>query len=288
MGLLCLVLVPVVLALTMSHSLAQRTINLAVGGKLVLELEPKPPTIDRVVWKHGVNLLADLTFGEISYYGSFVGHTELENSGRLTVSDIKLGEGGEYSVEVNEETQKTRYTIMVYELLTPPSIRITPLSCGTNLEENCILVCELKTNPSTAVMYDWELDDELPLISGQTLTINHTVKATTFKCLAKNPVSDQASKSIKNPFLPKDEDKNRELGLGLGLGFGIPALGAAIAFFVYRYKKKSATSDLTTEQPAENVALNPPPEVNSQNGGNRMEDDKNTDQPQYSKDTVAP
>lgn len=285
MGLLCLVLV--VLALNISHGSAQRTINLAVGGKLVLELEPKPPTIDRVVWKHGVNLLADLTFGEISYYGSFVGHTELENSGRLTVSDIKLEEGGEYSVEVNEETQKTRYKIMVYELLTPPSIRITPLACGTKVDEKCTLVCELKTNPSTAVMYEWELDDEGPSISGQTLTINHTVKATTFKCWAKNPVSDQASKSVKNPFLPKDKDKDLELGLGLGIPAAV-VIVAAIAFFVYRNKTKCMTSDLNTEQPAENVALNQPPEVNSQNGGNRMEDDKNTDQPQDSKDTVAP
>lgn len=243
MGLLRLVLV--VLPLTMSQCSVQRTINVAVGGTLVLELDPKPPTVDRVMWLHGNNLVADLSFGSFSYYGTFRGHTVLEISGRLTISNITLEEGGAYKVEVNHVWQDMRYDIRVYEVLTRPLTRVTPQTCGTNLLENCTLVCELEPEPSTAVSYEWELEGEVSKISGKKLTINYTTKATNFTCWAKNPVSQEASESIKNPFLQEltfsKPTSRLELGLGLTAAFVVLLLGVAGVFY---FKKKYGISDL--------------------------------------------
>ncbi|XP_075902239.1 uncharacterized protein LOC142901564 [Nelusetta ayraudi] len=197
-GLLRLVLV--VLPLTMNQVLAQSDMNVAVGGDLVLELDPQPAQVKRVVWKHGANLLAEMTLGEFSYYGSFKGHTVLEDSGRLTVLSIQLTEGGEYSVEVNNVIQAKHYNVRVFEEVGRPTIRVTPLICGPG-SENCTLVCDLDVAPSQDVSYEWQLAGEESRISGKELIINKTTQATNFTCWAKILVSQQPSESQKNPLI---------------------------------------------------------------------------------------
>lgn len=238
-GLLCLVLV--VLGLTESQGSAQRIINVAVGDTLVLELDPRPPRIKVVVWKHGLNLLAELIYDEFAYYGSFKGHTKLEENGSLTVSNIKLEEGGEYRVEVNNVIQDLHYNVKVYEVLTRPLIRVTPLTCGTYPITNCTLVCKVEPEPSTPVSYEWEQEGEVSKISGKELTINDATKAANFMCLAKNPMSEQASESTKNPFLRESKASWLELGLRFTAAFVVLLLG--LAGLVHYLKKKPGTSE---------------------------------------------
>lgn len=245
-------LVLVVLALMVSEGLAQRTIIVPVGGILVLELDPRPPRVEQVLWKHGSNLLAELSDGEFDFYGSFKGHTELDHNGRLNVSNIKLEEGGQYSVEVNYRIQTIHYNVKVYEVLTQPWIWVTPLTCGTNPAENCTLVCKLEPDPSTAVNYEWKLDGKVSEISGKELT-----KATNFTCQAKNPVSEQVSKSTKNPFLRKLTGSGLWLRFGLRLTVAFFVLILGVAGIVYSFKKKNKQDFYPDpKQPSETVGFN--------------------------------
>ncbi|XP_075902241.1 CD48 antigen-like [Nelusetta ayraudi] len=263
-GLLRLVLV--VLALTMSQVSAQRDINVVEGGNLVLDLEPKPPTLERVVWKHGANLLAEMTLGEFSYYGSFKNHTVLEDSGRLTVSNINQTEGGIYEVEVNNVIQDKRYNVRVFEKLGRPTIRVTPLTTGPG-SESCTLVCELDVGPSQDVSYEWQLAGEESRIPGKNLIINKTTKATNFTCWAKNPVSEVASESQKNPlFAPASENLfYTHLAVGLiCLGIFLAVIGVVILYRIknnnlFRGRTVNATPASDSLPPAECQPLNKDP-----------------------------
>ncbi|XP_075902246.1 CD48 antigen-like [Nelusetta ayraudi] len=234
-GLLHLLLeVLVVLALTMSQVSAQNDINVAVGDDLILELDPKQETLERVVWKHGANLLAEMTLGEFSYYGSFKGHTVLEDSGRLTVSNINQTEGGIYEVEVNNVIQDKRYNVRVFEKLGRPTIRVTPLTCGPG-SEDCTLVCDLDVEPSQDVSYEWQLAGEESRIPGKNLISDQTTKATNFTCWAKNPVSEEASESQKNPLIssPTPTVENNTLGILIGgVLIGIGLICVAVLIYV--------------------------------------------------------
>lgn len=286
MGHDCLVLVLLaLLALTRSQGSNQKITIVAVGNKIILELDPKQSVADinRVVWKHGDDLLADMTLGEFSYYGTFEGHTKLEKSGRLTVSNIELGEGGKYSVEINEILQDISYHIDVYEVLTQPSIRVGPLTCGTDPAVQCTLVCELEPMPSTAVSYEWELEGEVSKISGKELNISHTTKARNLTCRAKNPVGERTSESIKNPFF-KEPPSDNLLPLWVILGLVVPL--SAVGGVVYYFKKCRGTSDLTRAHQPELQAMNRTPGVDSQNKENGTED-SNSGQPQDGKGTTA-
>ncbi|XP_075902242.1 lymphocyte function-associated antigen 3-like [Nelusetta ayraudi] len=250
-GLLHLVLeVLAVLALTMSQVSAQSDINVVEGGNLILELDPKQETLERVVWKHGANLLAEMTLGEFSYYGSFKGHTVLEDSGRLTVSNINQTEGGEYSMEVNNVIQAKRYNVRVFEKLGRPTIRVTPLICGPGLDD-CTLVCELDGEPSQDVSYEWQLAGEESRIPGKKLIIDQNIQATDFTCWAKNPVSEEASESQKNPLItsPITTVVNDTLWItivGVSAGILLIALAAFLCWFiknrnVVRWRARNST-----------------------------------------------
>lgn len=270
-------LFPVVLVV--SQAAAQLVITQAVKSKLVLELEPNPNLIKRVVWKHGDNLVAEWTNNEFFYYGLFEKRTELEPSGRLTILDLTTALEGKYSVEVNDVFQTKYYDVKVYEMLPPPSIRVTPLACGTDPAKNCVLVCELDARFLKDVSYEWELQSDATRISGRELTLSDSTKATNFTCWAKNPVSEAASASVKNPFLP--EQTGNGLALGLGLAVAAAAVLAALGVFGYRYYKKTRAAPISTT-PSEAVALKDPP-----NEGNRVEDNKNSASPQGSRGNNA-
>lgn len=182
----------------------------------------------------------------------------MDHNGRLNVSNIKLEEGGQYSVEVNDCTQTMHYNVKVYEVLTQPWIWVTPLTCGTNPAENCTLVCKLEPEPSTAVSYEWKLDGKVSEISGKELTISYATKATNFTCQAKNPVSEQVSKSTKNPFLRKPTGSGLWLrfGLRLAVAFFVLVLGVAGIVYYFKKKKLNRAFTLTQKQPSETVGTN--------------------------------
>lgn len=188
-------------AALMASVVAQDTLNRVVGSELTLELKSPTPQIQRVVWKHGVNLVADMTLGRFSSYGPFKCCATINADGHLIIKDIKPVHAGLYSVEVNNKVQDQQYNVRVFNSVPRPTVRTTPLTCSYR-SEYCSLVCEVNAAEDD-LTFEWLFETELSERTGKELRIVPGVdKAPTYSCRVKNPVSEADSEPMKNPLIP--------------------------------------------------------------------------------------
>lgn len=189
------------LCAALTSVVAQEPRNCTVGGELTLELKSPPNPIQRVVWKHGVNLLADLTRGRFSAYGDFKGYATVDTTGRLTIKNIQRVHAGLYSVEVNNQVQDQQYNVGVFKPLKQPNVLLTPLTCSYK-SESCVLVCEVNTMGADPVSFKWLFGTELSENTGPQLKIEHNVEPPpTYTCRVTNPISEADSEPLKNPLI---------------------------------------------------------------------------------------
>lgn len=190
------------LCAALASVVAQEPRILAIGYELDLGLSSPPAKIDRVVWKHDANLLADVTNGRSNYYGPFRNHTTLDPSGNLNIKNIQRVHAGRYSVEVNYKVQEQQYDVQVLKKLDRPKVRAAPVSCShTSL--SCVLVCEVNTAWAGPVNYSWFFEDELSEVTTNELTITPSSNLPlTYTCEVNNPVSKGKSEPLENPLIP--------------------------------------------------------------------------------------
>lgn len=190
------------LCVALTSVVAQNARYCAVGGDLTLKPKSPPAPIERVVWKHGVNLLADVTRGRFNSYGQFKCCTTLETDGTLTIKDIQRVHAGEYSVEVNNQVQDQKYDVRVINKLARPIVRAAPLTCSYT-SESCVLVCVVDTTDAGPVSYTWFFGTEQSEVSLNELKIEHSSDPPpTYACQVKNPVSEADSEALENPLIP--------------------------------------------------------------------------------------
>lgn len=174
----------------------------AIGGDLRLELEPPPSNIERVVWKHNVNLLADVTLGKFNSYGPFKGYATLEENGSLRIKNIQSFHAGIYSVEVNNKIQDQQYDVRMINKVSQPIVRATPVSCSYT-SESCVLVCEVNVTGAGPVSYGWFIEKEKSEETSYKLTIEpRPDPPSTYTCQVTNPVSEKDSEPLENPLIP--------------------------------------------------------------------------------------
>lgn len=177
-----------------------------VGNIIRLNLDrPTSEIINRILWTHGQNIVADWTRGLFQSYGVFKDRTAVDNTtGRLEIRHGTTGDSGQYQVEVNDRLLDIVYQVKVINAVPKPSVWIQPLSCGPSSPQ-CYLNCDGSTEGAEPVTYSWNRGDEGWEQSEKVLTItNTTAKVRTFSCRMENNVSRQESDPVDNPFFQEE------------------------------------------------------------------------------------
>lgn len=243
-----LLLVVLPLAAISSALAENKQVYVAVGDKIKLTLVPPvPESIDRIFWKHGVDLVAEWTNREFTYYGAFKkNNTKLEENGRLEIRNASKTESGVYEVEVNNNVQDLRYDVIVIGKVPKPKVRVAPLSCDAN-SINCKLICDGSTEDAEPVSYSWKVGNGDWKESTKVMVIgNETEHVKSFSCQIKNPVSVNESDHKDNPFFKVKPTGNPAVGVGLGVFFSLAAV-AGLCGLAY-WKRDSIKSRFSTHR----------------------------------------
>lgn len=239
-----------------------------VGGSIKLSLEP-PATqqINRIVWKHDANLLAEWTDGEFSFYDRFEIRTTLDkNTAFLEITNAQSGDSGRFEVEVNNKVQELVYDVKVIQKVSKPNVWVKPLNCGPT-SKTCTLTCEGATPQAQPITYSWRFDDQTWWQGDPKQVItNDTAGFKTVSCLMENPVSREVSDIIQNPLWKSIEPTKPGPGVGhwVGLGVGLVVLLClGLLWYFEREKIKSFFARFTENRGPENGG--PPPTDNPGN-----------------------
>lgn len=264
--------------------------HVAVGDKLTLTLVPPvSEPITRILWKHRVNLVAEWTNGEFTYYGTFKGHTTLDTNGRLEITNAGKAESGVYEVEVNNKVQDQRYDVIVIEKVPKPSVWFRPVACNRN-SDNCTVICGAITTDAEPVSYSWNVghgDSKNMAIGTETEDVE------SFHCLLKNPVSEEKSDPVANPFFEKKPSGSTVLWVVLGVLLALVGCLIGLAYWKKDFIKsrfrplggnitensdnRKATSTEMADSPlGESAPLNQLNKVDSSNGQSGGEDGPGT------------
>uniref|UniRef100_A0A667X4H4 Ig-like domain-containing protein n=1 Tax=Myripristis murdjan TaxID=586833 RepID=A0A667X4H4_9TELE len=187
------------------HPGAEKQVYSAEGGKVTLE--PTVPDqlkpLTSILWKHNDNLVVEWikNLDSTDYYGMFAGHTNLDiETGRLEINTLDGTYSGVYSVEFNGQLQSKSYKVDVIKKVPKPTVVLKPLTCPN--EDTCTLSCDGDTTGAEPVTYSWRTDqrdfyeesEKSVEISKDDSDVKH------FFCRIKNPVSEEDSDPMENPF----------------------------------------------------------------------------------------
>ncbi|XP_041638434.1 uncharacterized protein LOC121506665 [Cheilinus undulatus] len=184
------------LFLSFSPSLSD-PVYMAIGGDAVL----RPPHLDlpiqKIKWKHNENTAAEWQSGDkYQCLGQFEGRCEVNNdTGALTIKELNLNDSGIYTPEINGRVFN-KIQLSVISRVAKPSVKT---SCKTEMAF-CLLTCEGNTADIELIIFKWFVDGrDGP--SGYLFIITKDTKGDSFRCMMKNPVSNETSESVINPYI---------------------------------------------------------------------------------------
>ncbi|XP_041637812.1 uncharacterized protein LOC121506196 [Cheilinus undulatus] len=168
----------------------------ATGEDVVLSLPLVESPIQRVQWKHNGDIAAEMYGKEVQCLLQFKGRCEVNtDSGVLTVKELYLNDSGIYTPEINGRVF-SKAQLSVISRVAKPSVKT---SCNTEMAY-CRLTCEGNTTNAKPVIREWFLDGrDGP--SQDDLIITEDTKENSFRCMMMNPVSNETSESVTNPFI---------------------------------------------------------------------------------------
>ncbi|XP_068183812.1 T-lymphocyte surface antigen Ly-9-like [Antennarius striatus] len=201
-----------------------------VGGDIILEpLNNSWTTMEELSWTFNRDFVAEWTKDDgFTYYPGYDRRTTLNNvTGQLRITRTTRDDEGRYNVEVNKDIQSEVYVVSFILEVPVPSIRVQPLACSSSWDL-CTLTCEGDPSGAGPVTYKWRMGyGELePGEEKMEITKNGTEHFKTFSCQMANPVSEEESRPLENPFFQAREAGGHEgLKLGLLIAFGVLAVG---------------------------------------------------------------
>ncbi|XP_056291136.1 uncharacterized protein LOC130206903 [Pseudoliparis swirei] len=168
----------------------------------VTRSDTKP--IQNILWKFNGNLLAERVQNKapLELFGTFIGRTDLSIAdARLVVRNMSKADTGAYSVEINSKVHAQSYDAKWIKVLRQPEVVMRPLTCSP-VSESCTLSCEADTTEAGPVTHSWKMGVNQLKVSTKDMQINKTdhVNDETITCLISNPLGEQVSAPINNPF----------------------------------------------------------------------------------------
>lgn len=173
----------------------------------VIQLQPViPPPLRAVLWKRGRNLLAewDQDTVPLEYYESVRNRADLNlTNGMLRISRASYLDSGSYTVEVNNKQYPSDFRVLVLKPVPVLEVVVQPLSCSAS-HSSCNLTCHGDTEKVEPVSYWWR-QGEGEWEESQRVLIIRPGGGKTYSCRMKNPVSENESAAIQNPFTAVSE-----------------------------------------------------------------------------------
>ncbi|KAK5618084.1 hypothetical protein CRENBAI_022762 [Crenichthys baileyi] len=167
-----------------------------VGDSAVLNPGPLSDPISSAIWKHKSDLAMEWFGAEITCYRDFKDRCNLDQkSGSLIINNLKLGDSGSYSPEINNK-ELDKMELLVLQPVPKPAVSI---QCN-NEKTLCDLTCEAHiTAEFGSVAYKWKNEDG-ELSNSKELEIKTEKHGSSFICELKNLVSSASSEAVTNPI----------------------------------------------------------------------------------------
>ncbi|XP_074520778.1 cell adhesion molecule CEACAM21 isoform X3 [Halichoeres trimaculatus] len=210
-----------------------------VGGDVILKPGPISGTINTIMWKHGLNIAAEWDAASadgVDEYGQFKGRCRMNTStGELTISRLRLNDTGVYTAEVNDQPPTQKINLIILHPVPKPSITKV---CDTG-GAGCFLSCDGNTTGAEPVTYKWRSGGTKKL---KDVTKDDSVHIKDFICEMENPVSQDTSDPVFNPFYrstPGEETDGTidSVKVSTGVTVFICLLSAVLVLvFVHRWK----------------------------------------------------
>ncbi|XP_038157944.1 uncharacterized protein LOC119794439 [Cyprinodon tularosa] len=171
-----------------------------VGGSIILNPGQISEPIEKVKWRHKLDLTSKSSWQDIKSDGAFKGHCDFDKtSGSLTINSLTLEDSGSYIVEINNKVLEKK-ELQVIKPVPKPTV-----STECNHEKtSCNLTCEAQVTADFGpVTYKWKTGDT-ELSTDKELLITTENKESSFFCELVNPVSSSSSETMYNPFIRAD------------------------------------------------------------------------------------
>ncbi|XP_030821312.1 SLAM family member 9-like [Camarhynchus parvulus] len=201
----------------------------AVGGVALLNPQSlqNPSKFSQIHWRWQNQLkIASWKKGEQPMYlqGRFEGRLELLENGTLRMSNLSLGDGGEYRLYLEEDTGREsvhRVLLRVYDLVPKP--RVTATTNGDPQVCNTTLSCSVAL---PGVTYEWIPPQKAPMKEGPVLEVSVSPAVETYVCRVSNPVSSSnASLTLRRPCSWTDESSSSSSSAACAMPSAPAALG---------------------------------------------------------------
>ncbi|XP_036947647.1 carcinoembryonic antigen-related cell adhesion molecule 7-like [Acanthopagrus latus] len=182
----------------------EKTLYKKVGDEVVLRPDAASVTgpITSITWKEGPNLAMQWDGTDIDKYRHFKERGSLNiSNGAMMITGLTRGDSELYTVEINGGgAGSTRLTV-----ISPVPTPSVTKSCDD--ETSCVLTCDGNTTGTDPFTYTWHLG---AIVSNdaskeQRITKDNHSSVEEFSCMLKNPVSEERSQPITNPFITPPE-----------------------------------------------------------------------------------
>ncbi|XP_030059741.1 lymphocyte function-associated antigen 3 isoform X2 [Microcaecilia unicolor] len=231
-------------------------INGEKGGEIVLQ--PLLSLEEEIVWKKGVNKVAELENGKLHVYPAYKARFKVDNSsGKLTITNLMEEDAGDYYADIliskDNRYQTEKFPLRVFPPLNKPSV--------TCREEKGFVILTCNATSSASEEYTWKhsngevvsttdiyqlLDDNKTL--NISLAKEHPEKS--MVCVVKSPASEKTESIFISECLTKPTPS---LKIGLAVSLTLIVIAALVVGVLYykgyfnRCRKVSIDADTVAE-----------------------------------------
>ncbi|XP_044044534.1 uncharacterized protein LOC122872403 isoform X2 [Siniperca chuatsi] len=159
------------------------------------------------------------------------------SSGEMTITGLTQDDSGVYTPEINNKKASPTHLIVIFPVPVPTVIK----SCDDE-KTSCTLTCYGETTENTGtVTYRWKLGDKVLTNSSkeQHITKENSSNINEFSCELENPVSQESSQPLPNPFttIPEIPARvgNRKISTGVTVFISLLA-ALLVLVFIHRCK----------------------------------------------------
>ncbi|XP_070786788.1 T-lymphocyte surface antigen Ly-9-like [Enoplosus armatus] len=175
------------------------TIYKKVGDEVVLKpgAVSVPGTITNIMWRDGPNIAAEWDGTDIDLNRQFKARGSLDiSSGDMTIKGLTRDDSQVYTPEINTKVGSPTRLIVISPVPTPTVI----ISCDDD-KTSCILTCDANTTGAEPFTYRWNPGELTGSSKEQRITKEDSLTLNEFSCELENPVSQESSLPIPNPFI---------------------------------------------------------------------------------------
>lgn len=213
------------------------TVYKRVGDEVVLQSGAAANSFPSIIWKHGADIAMEFDGTDVDGYRQFLERGSLdESNGGMTIKGLTPDDSGWYTPEINNVIGNRTLLAVIYPVPTPTVLK----SCD-NETTSCTLTCDGNTTGAEPVIYNWKLDDKVLTDSSKEcrITKEDSSSINKFSCELENPVSQESSQPIHNPFTTTAPEKTDpgNLKISTGLTVFISLLAAVLLLvLIHRWK----------------------------------------------------